>query len=449
MKTMESITATIVTWCVLTTPAAPQDVLVPLDRDGRIDKIDPEMEIKLQLFPEVKDFKQVYLFQLADGSYMLEIWSESKGKMSRIRRSMSQTEVDSLRARVTSAIFLRAPMTGLNQEGRTKLIAGISSLGLGFYGWGIPYVLDIQEPTAMVGMYLLIGGGSIIFAYGMTEHLEVSEEAANLFSYGSVLGIAHGLFVHAILYGDEATPRGYVGTAMIGGLAESIVGFTAADRLKLTPGTVELIGTTSGFGILYGLGVSHVAELTGRRSFAAAMLAGSVAGTAVGATLSSLQDYTNGDVAVFRTAGVLGAYIPIAVLVAAERSDSKEYVTWAMLGGLVGGFAGHLLIVDKDFTTTEGTFVSLGTFGGGLLGWGVATLAKAEASITFPVAAATALAGYAAMYKTYAPSAKSRAVQTSWDFTIHPEGLLAMTRVGNHLQNQRAVLPIARLQYQF
>ncbi len=54
-----------------------QEKLVPFDEEGKIEKIDSELELKLNYFPNVKNFSQAFHFQLPDSGFALEIWYRS------------------------------------------------------------------------------------------------------------------------------------------------------------------------------------------------------------------------------------------------------------------------------------------------------------------------------------------------------------------------------------
>lgn len=445
MKTFPLLFITV----LLLSQASSQEIQVPIDHEGKIEALDSELELKLHLFPEVSEFQQALLFQRSDSSYVLEIVYKKEGKTFKTRRGMSRSQTEQFRNKVTEAITQHAPAAGIDQKGRSKFIGAIMGLGLGFYGWGIPYMLKVEDQTAFAGMYMVLGAGSIFMSYSVTRTMEISEESANLFMYGSTLGIVHGAFLHTIFFDRNTTPRGYVASAMLGGAIEGIAGFALAKGLKLTPGTVELIGTTSAFGILYGLGISHIANLESRRSQSTALLLGSLGGTFGGALLSGIEPYTSGDASVFRTAALLGAYLPVVVLRTLDYEDTKDYVTSAMIGGAVGGIVGHFLIVNKDFTAAEGNFVSLATFGGGVLGLGIGTLTRKDYKVVLPLSGAGALIGFGMMYSSHAPSAKGRAAQSGLSVVFRPEGLFALASSATEFRHITSRIPLVQLTYRF
>ena len=187
-----------------TPPALPQELLVPIDTEKKIDKIDQELEIKLHLFPEYKGFNQAFLFQMPDTTYVFELWYRSNDSTFKIRTMLTSFEAELLRSRVTTSLQQFAPMTGINQEGRPFFVGNIYTLFLGIYGWGVPYLLNI-EGSAAVGSYLLLSAGGILIAQSATAKMQISEETANLSFFGSMMGLAHGAMIHGMLYDNEVT----------------------------------------------------------------------------------------------------------------------------------------------------------------------------------------------------------------------------------------------------
>ncbi|MCX6137953.1 MAG: hypothetical protein NTV54_10710 [Ignavibacteriales bacterium] len=364
------------------------------------------------------------------------------------RTLLSAAEAQRFQQRVAESLRRLAPMAGIDQSGRPTFLGGAYTLSLGLYGWGIPYLLGM-EGSAAIGTYLLISAGGILIAHSATERMEISESTANLSFYGSMMGLAHGVMVAIIVGNNEKMGKGYVSSAMIFSTLEGILGYQTGKRLKLSGGGVEMLGTMSGAGLLYGYGISSLMDQTSARSISTSMLIGSVVGTAAGMLMVKDDSYTNGDVGVFRGAAMLGAYVPISILLAAHVDNSKTFVSTAMIGGLIGGTIGNYLVKGKDFSTAEGTYIMFGAFGGMLIGGGIPFIAGANGEVAAVFSAVGSLVGFVAMYQRYAPEAGQRATGSSLSFQVHPEGLAAMSmRPTLSLQNQWTT-SIVSLSYRF
>ncbi len=428
--------------------ALSQELLVPLDTEKKIDKIDEELEIKLHLFPEYKGFRQAFLFQMPDTTYVFELWYRSNDSTFKTRTMLTPLEAQLFRTRVTTSLQQFAPMTGINQAGRPFFIGNVYTLFLGIYGWGIPYLLNFDGSVA-IGSYLLLSAGGILIAQSATEKMEISEETANLSFFGSMMGLAHGAMIHGILYDNGVTPKGYLGAAMLGSVLEGTAGFLVGDRVKLNGGAIEMIGWMSTTGLLYGWGTSSLLDLNRVRSVSTATLAGSLVGMFTGAALIRNESFTNGDVGVFRGASLVVAYLPISVLIAAHVGDSKVYTATAMSGGLLGGALGYWMVKGKDFTAAEGAYIMFGAFGGMLIGAGVPAIAGAPPEVWAAVSGVGGLLGFGLMYNGYASGARVRAGNSAFDFQLHPDGLLAFAQKRTISIGGITSYPLASFTYHF
>lgn len=428
--------------------ALSQELLVPIDTEKKIDKIDEELEIKLHLFPEYKGFRQAFLFQMPDTTYVREIWYQSNDSTFKIRTALTSLETQLFRSRVTASLQQFAPMTAINQAGRPFFIGNVYTVFLGIYAWGIPYLLDLDGSVA-IGSYFLIGAGGILIAQSATERMEISEETANLSFFGSMMGLAHGAMIHGILYDHEVTPKGYLGAAMLGSALEGAAGFLVGDRLRLNSGAVEMIGWMGTTGLAYGYGVSRLLDLNRVRSVSTATFAGSLVGMFTGAVLVRNESFTNGDVGVFRGASAVVTYLPISVLIAAHVDNSKAYIATAMSGGLLGGALGYVMVKGKDFTTAEGTYITFGAFGGMLIGAGIPAIAGAQPEAWAVASGVGGLTGLLIMYNSYASAARARGENSAFNFRLHPEGLLAFAQKRTPSNGGAASFPLASLTYHF
>src|SRR6185295_17972014 len=115
----------------------------------------------LGLFADIHGLREVLLFQLPDSSFVLELTSAAPhGRVQRDRRPLSAAEALAFRSDVTARIAERARTAGLDQSGRTKLLAGSTILGLGYYGWATAMAADPQDDRAAVAVYMLTAAGS-------------------------------------------------------------------------------------------------------------------------------------------------------------------------------------------------------------------------------------------------------------------------------------------------
>ena len=212
---------------------------VTFDRAGRITRIDEALARRLGMFVErYEGFREARLFMVtgaagdstsdstATNGFVLEITMLRGGQLLRERESYTADQVSALRADVESRLAAAAPERDkFDQEGRPRMLLGSATLGLGFYGWAVPYVFEVQDGSQAFGAYLLTAGASFFLPMMLTADAPVTVSDANLYWYGSTRGIVHGLLLNDAVQGDGNQGSSAVATAMIASLAEGTFGF--------------------------------------------------------------------------------------------------------------------------------------------------------------------------------------------------------------------------------
>ncbi len=407
---------------------AAQEVQVSLDQEGKIEVIDSKLEKKLGLFKDYNNFKEARLFKTSDSTYVLEISYKEQQKVLRTRLPLTADETKDLQKEVTDRIQEKSPETGLDQEGRTKLIRGCLGLSMGFYGWALPAALNTNDGKLAAGLYMLTSGAGYFIPFTATRNMQVSDAAATLFLYGGTRGIWHGIALAGMLSDDPG--RGLLFAGIGVSLAEAFIGFNMADKYNMSAGTAEVIGVGGDFGLGLGLGTAVLME-SDRVAAAGTILLGSGLGLISGKWLAGQQPYTRGDAQVLNGTGLLGAYIPLALVDMTGTDNEKAYVAASMLGSVTGLWLGQKLVKGKDFTTAQGYLIELSELAGGLLGLGFAYILSPKDNVNSTLfltsSAVGAAGGFWIMYGYYAPKAESDSQASSWNVNIRPEGLLSLT----------------------
>jgi len=76
-----------------------------------------------------------------------------------------------------------------DQSGRWPLVMQNMAYGAGLYGWGIPFLLDVEDTKWYVGGEMLSLGTSFYLTYQFTKNMDISHARAQLLRYGSVIGL--------------------------------------------------------------------------------------------------------------------------------------------------------------------------------------------------------------------------------------------------------------------
>ena len=432
-----------------------QEAQVPIDEEGKLEYIDSELGQKLDLFPDYKNFLEARLFQISDTSFVLEISYQPEKTLLKARLPLTAGEAREFRRKVTERIKQEKPQVLLNQEGRTKLLTGSLALSMGYYGWAVPVIFEVEDGKSAVATYMLISGGGFFIPLMATKNIQVTDADATLCLYGGTRGIVHGMFTYGLFLGKESEGRGAIASGMAGSLVEGLAFFSIADKSNMTPGTAEVICIGGDFGLGLGFGTAHLADLydeDNERSFFTSILMGSGAGLLYGKILSDHQPYTRGDAFVLRGAGFLGAYIPVAVVDLAHPEDEKAYTAVAMVGAVAGLSLGDYLVHGKDFTTGQGTLINLGELAGGLVGLGVAYLVSSKddnSALYLTSSAVGSTAGFWLLYRSFSRSAQIDRKTSSLDIQVAPEGVLAYVMSKKSIWSSKQIIPLGKLEYRF
>jgi hypothetical protein len=242
MKNIFVLTILVFSTLVFTQPAKAQESQVHIDREGKLDVIDSDLEKKLALFSDYKNFREARLYQLTDTSFVIEIFYQPDDRPLKIRLPLSETETMAFREKVSKRIGEQAPQAILDQDGRTKLILTSTILSLGYYGWAVPTVFEVNDGKTFLALYMLTSGAGFFIPLTLTDNIPVTDAAASLYFYGATRGIVHGIYLNRLLVGEESTSNGLITFGMLGSIAEAIAGFSIASNSMMKPGTASTIG---------------------------------------------------------------------------------------------------------------------------------------------------------------------------------------------------------------
>lgn len=442
-----------------------QEEQIPIDSTRKIEIIDEELEQKLNLFPEYPDFKEARLYQKDQSNYILEITYKKDGKIVRAKREMNSTELEKFRLNLQSLVVEKAPSVGLDQSGRASFLTGTTLLSLGYYGWSVPYMLDIDNGGVFTGLYMITAGAGFFLPYSLTKETSVTKGMANLSIGAGTLGLAHGLILWDMFglsessvdqYGENDYNAKTLNLFMtVTSLSELLAGYFYAQNNNVSEGRANIIVSSSAIGGLFGLGAGTLIKEpeeweTWTMSFPA--LLGSAGGAVFGNYLANQQNFAPGDAAVMTQVGALGAMAGGTLLLFVEPEDYRVAVSTMMLATGLGLYAGHELIKGYDFTNNTANYISLGTFGGGLVGAGLAAilLNNTNDDTAFKLGAtmvtAGAALGYGLTYSSLRKTAKTNKYSSvDLDFNINPTGFFT----GNFNKQYKTSIPFMTLNCKF
>jgi hypothetical protein len=390
-------------------PPGGREIQVPVD--AAFLEITPQVRRQLGLFPDVENFAIARLFMLEGGSYVLEISSMRDGRIERTRTAMTEYDLRLFREDLESRLASSGSPLVRDREGRGGLVLRQTVLGVGFYGWAVPAILNLTDDRAQVATYLLTAGASFYLPYRLTRDVAVSDAHRSFVLWGGTRGIAHGALLGGILNGPETESefqssdgwdkrdRVLLGSALAGSIAGSYLAFKAVDWTGMDPGTARLWGAMGDFGILAGLGTAYAMGLydeeprvvpgdpvgfeewhTPRlRLGHAVTLAAAGGGLYAGKWLGERERYTAGNVTALGSMAALGAHFVLPALELAD-ADDKVMVAGAVAGGVGGIVIGNRMLRARAFTEGDGLILLAGHIAGGLTAAGITYLIVEDGS---------------------------------------------------------------------
>ncbi len=367
-----------------------QEVQVPMDSDGKVAFVDSLMNNKIQVFRNYSGFIDARLFQLDDSNYSLEIYYKIDEKFNRHKLKMNQFDVDTLRRSITQKLNNNIS-NAINQDGRSELLWGLTIAGLACYGSAAIYIAGI-EGTSAGGLYMLTSAASFLIPYALTSNSPVSEGAARLSLWGAYSGMAHGLLLYQVFDLDRNIdeyypdyPNDYYShtqsntTALwslmaLTSITEAYIGYLIAQNNDISVGKSDVLVNSSIVCTGAIPGFLYIAGVENKQALNASAIIGTFSGYVLGNYISNTQNYSRGDAMCLSNSWVLGAAVPVSVLLASESNDPTLYISTAIIGAGLGMALGNHLVKGRDFTTSQGVYLSLGAFGGAFVSGGLALL---------------------------------------------------------------------------
>ena len=435
-----------------------QDRRVAFNPDSTLYVLDASLENRLNLFPDVQGFRKAELYRLETGDFELLIYTGREPNVLRQRRTLTSEEVQSLRRRVATGLKAANVRVNLDQDGRVAFITGSTFLGLAEGGL-IGATLAPDDGTAVTSLTLIGGASGFFIPLFATDNARVTSSAAALSGYGGVQGYGHAAQIMYLVVGDELPEQGTTGLAAVLGVAEYTTGFLVGNRADWDEGTGELIAANGAFGNGVGIGIAGAIEGVddaesnpGRiRLLAGSSLAGSIVGLYVGRRMARTGRITVGDARMYWTSGIVGAQLAGTVLGAIDVESSRAASGTLTAGGLLGLASGYAIMRNRDFSTADANIAILGTYGGSLLGGGIAAAADASFEAGSVLVGLGTAAGFAAGVWRSAGEAREAAETSSvrFDLDVEPSRETVYGMDGSPVRLSNDVAPKLSLRVRF
>jgi hypothetical protein len=331
-------------------------------------------------WPVSGDFTEARLYTVNDSTYVLTVGRKS-GVVERY--TIAAADRDAIRAIVSR---LPRDVITARSDARNAFVKNQTILGLLAYGPAFAGAIADNGAGATAG-YLVVAGGTFFAASEISRRTSISRAQSDLaFNMGLNGTLAGWGTMYIFNAGDRAMAAG----AFVGGLAGTTLalsaarGMTEADAAGMAFGSD--IGALIGYGTMEAIRGKETCTVdqaffeTCSRSLSdrtevAIILASGIIGYPLGLLYPRNARYhvTPGDITTLWATALLGATTSGAFLGA--KSSGRAVATTLTAGGVLGVIAGDRFLVQRfDHSRTDGGRVVLGTFAGGLMGAGVASI---------------------------------------------------------------------------
>jgi hypothetical protein len=428
-----------------------QEVQVPFDSPGTIQVINQDLEKKLDLFPAHPHFLEARLYREVDSSYILEVTSFENSQLVKDRLPLNASAVELLREKVDASIGPQMPALTPYQNSRSKFIIGETLLSIFGYGPAILTAINSDNAGVDVGLELIIGGSGYFLSSALTRNGPMTDGEGSLALGGAFLGAVHGALIDELIAkGSTGLEIGPVITAA--SLAETGIGYALASNNNMTEGTADMIRYGGMFGMVDGFGLAFAVNNHAPHALWSGLsLAGSAVGFAGGAMMANSQFYNRGSALVIVTIGTYSTYIPAMIYASIINYNFAHSPPSGLpLAGIVGNIGGVLFAnsftQNRDFSTSEGTTVILGTTAGCLIGSGLGAILISQNSLSnslwafsIPSIVGT-VAGFGISLATISKGSGDKS-SSGWNFDANP-GALIGALMPRHNNSESVFMPV-------
>jgi len=357
---------------------------VAFDSAGQLVAITPYIADRAALrapwWPVSGDFTEARLYTVNDSTYVLTVGRKS-GVVERY--TITAVDRDAIRAIVSR---LPRDVISARTDARNAFVKNQTILGLVAYGPAFAGAISNNGAGATAG-YLVVAGGTFFAASEISRRTSISRAQSDL---AFNMGHNGALAGWATMYVFNADDRAQAAGAFVGGLAGTALGLSAARGMT----EADAVGAAFGSDIGALIGYGTMEAIRGKetctvdaaffetctrnlsdRTEVAIILASGLIGYPLGLLYPRNARYhvIPGDITTLWSTALLGAATTGAFLGA--KSSGRAIATTMTAGGVLGIMVGDRFLVQSlDHSRTDGGRVFLGTFAGGLMGAGVASI---------------------------------------------------------------------------
>ena len=268
------------------------------------------------------------------------------------------------------------------REGRKRMVTAATLYGFYLYGPGTARLLDMESAQQIVGLEMLIGGGSFFYSLKATRNYRLGAGRSQLILGGSLAGTLYGLGVPVFF--ESENDKAYLAAAMIATPAGGLIAHKLSEHRWFEKGESDLIVNGGLTGGLYGAAIPYLVDIEDLRDWAqakiyvASAMVGAPAGIWATKRLIRGKPIDQGRAHLLSLGGVVGAAYATGILSLADVEAPRAYVLALMLGLPPGTYSAYQWTGEEEYSIKRARWISGGAFVGSLFGSGVVLLAEAE-----------------------------------------------------------------------
>ena len=377
-----------------------QELQIPFDSQGKVLEIvygSPYAKIWVNEIPE---FNRLLAFD-ADSAVVIEVYKQQDGGQRRFRREFTKAfffqkrqELDTL---MITASRQGAPATSEELDDLRTTFTNDQTGYSAFHGFTLATLIESGAS------FLIFTGGSYFVISSISDHLDLTRSNVEAARYGHLTGLFQGYAFGVALVGHssmdvKSTVKEVLALTSIGGISNAVASYGMMNGPGVNPTTQYLRLVAERHSLLWGAGISLLAGGDHVETQA-------VMGTAVGVSLSSLlwsepvfglahRNMSWGD-ALLADEFMTPWYLTLTATVSSLKISGRLGAGAVLLGGGVGGFMLGTAINEggrRELPTVRRT--RLLTYGGSLVGLGIAAAGKFGQNATLWTVAGSTMAGY-------------------------------------------------------
>jgi len=275
-----------------------------------------------------------------------------------------------------------------------------------YYGTSL-VVITGMESAAAAGVPLITGGIWLLGpAMNPKKYEGITQTTVNASNAGKFLGVINGWALSLAVAGESSElDKIGLGISTIGSIALGEYGFQAQKKRNISAGNVAIIRHYGVLGPLVGASVLAATNTENANLIGVGLLAGSVAGIALGNKTYKKYDYSQGDVDAISSLSLISTGLGFAVVSDALINSSEPSNALLLIPAataVAGTLLGQRSVKNLYLTKRQGSTINLSALGGALVGVGVLAIAEAESPIAWVgVPSVLALVMHQAVFTKY------------------------------------------------